>query len=69
LLVFQGSADQVVAPQGTLLLRDALLPLYANSGNRDRLRVLIAPDVSHDWTQPQSLQQVRIAVASWFNRN
>jgi pimeloyl-ACP methyl ester carboxylesterase len=69
LLIFHGSADEVVAPQATLSLRDALLPLYAESGNRQRLHVVIAPDVSHDWTEPQALQQVRIAVASWFDQN
>jgi hypothetical protein len=44
------------------------LPLD-KSGNQERLHVMIAPDVSHDWTQPQSLQQVRIVVANWFNHN
>jgi cell division inhibitor SulA len=68
-LIFHGSADEVVAPQATLSLRDALLPLYAETGNRERLQVVIAPDVAHDWTQSQGLQQVRIAVASWFNQN
>jgi dipeptidyl aminopeptidase/acylaminoacyl peptidase len=69
LLIFHGSADEVVAPQATVSLRDALSPFYAKSGNQERLHVVIAPEVSHDWTEPQALQQVRIAVASWFNQN
>jgi len=69
LLIFNGAADEVVPPQATLSLRDALRPLYDKSGNSERLRVVIAPDVSHDWTEPKALQQVRVAVANWFNQH
>jgi dipeptidyl aminopeptidase/acylaminoacyl peptidase len=69
LLIFHGAADEVVSPKATLSLRDALLPIYAKSGNSERLRVVIAPDVSHDWTEPKALQQVRAVVANWFNQH
>jgi pimeloyl-ACP methyl ester carboxylesterase len=69
LLIFHGAADEVVPPQPTLSLRDALQPFYDESGNADRLRVVIAPDVSHDWTEPKALQQVRVVVANWFNQH
>jgi pimeloyl-ACP methyl ester carboxylesterase len=68
LLIFHGAADEVVPPQATLSLRDALSPFYDESGNGERLRVVIAPDVSHDWTEPKALQQVRVVVANWFNQ-
>jgi dienelactone hydrolase len=69
LLIFHGAADEVISPKATLSLRDALLPIYEKSGNGERLRVVIAPDVSHDWTEPQALQQVRTVVANWFNQH
>jgi alpha-beta hydrolase superfamily lysophospholipase len=69
LLIFHGGADEVVPPQATLSLRDALAPFYAESGNDKRLRVVLAPDVSHDWTEPKALQQVRVVVANWFNQH
>jgi predicted esterase len=68
LLIFHGAADEVVPPQPTLALRDALQPLYDKTGNGERLRTVIAPDVSHDWTEPKALQQVRVVVANWFNQ-
>ena len=42
LLIFHGAAE-IVPPQPTLSLRDALQPLYEKSGNADRLRVVIVP--------------------------
>ncbi|HEY0340767.1 MAG TPA: hypothetical protein VGC34_08185 [Steroidobacteraceae bacterium] len=58
-----------VPSQGTLSLRDALRPIYDASGNRNRLKVVIAPNVSHDWTKPRSLDEIRVEVAAWFNRH
>jgi dienelactone hydrolase len=69
LLIFHGAADDVVPSQGTLSLRDALRPFYGASGNDKRLQVVIAPDVSHDWTQPDALHEIRVEVAAWFNQH
>lgn len=69
LLIIHGAADDVVSSQGTLSLRDALQPLYAASGNGDRLKVVIAPQVAHDWTKPEALQEIRVEVAAWFNQH
>jgi dienelactone hydrolase len=69
LLIFHGTADEVVPSRGTLALRDALRPLYAKTGNSERLQVVMARDVSHDWTEPQALQEVRALVANWFNQH
>jgi dienelactone hydrolase len=69
LLIFHGAADDVVPSQGTLSLRDALRPLYGASGNDKRLKVVIAPDVSHDWTKPDALHEIRVEVAAWFNQH
>jgi pimeloyl-ACP methyl ester carboxylesterase len=69
LLIFHGAADDVVPSQGTLSLRDALRPLYGASGNGKRLKVVIAPDVSHDWTQPDALHEIRAEVAARFNQH
>ena len=69
LLIFHGAADDVVPSQGTLSLRDALRPLYGASGNDKRLQVVIAPDVSHAWTKPGALHEIRVEVAAWFNQH
>jgi pimeloyl-ACP methyl ester carboxylesterase len=62
LLVIHGADDTIVKPDGAIALRDALLPFYRSEP--ERLRLLIAPGVSHDWTK----QDVRASVADWFNR-
>jgi dienelactone hydrolase len=69
LLIFHGAADDVVPAQGTISLRDALVPFYRASGNGKRLKVVIAPGVSHDWTEPDTLREVRVEVATWFNQH
>ncbi len=68
LLLFHGADDTVVAPSGAVSLREALQPYYRRSGNDLRLKLVIAPGVSHDWTQPRPLQQLRASVANWFNK-
>lgn len=68
LLLFHGADDTVVAPVGAVSLRDALLPYYQRSGNERRLKLVIAPGVSHNWTEPRPLEELRTSVADWFNR-
>jgi predicted esterase len=62
LLIFHGADDTVVKPDGAIALRDALLPFYRSEP--ERLRVVIAPGVSHDWTG----HNLDATVAEWFNR-
>jgi pimeloyl-ACP methyl ester carboxylesterase len=66
LLLFHGADDSVVGPSGAVSLREALQPYYRRSPND--LQLVIAPGVSHNWTQPPALQQLRASVADWFNR-
>jgi fermentation-respiration switch protein FrsA (DUF1100 family) len=68
LLLFHGAEDTVVAPSSAVSLRDALQPYYQRSGNDQRLKLVIASGVSHNWTDPRPLQQLRASVADWFNR-
>jgi predicted esterase len=68
LLLFHGADDTIVAPSGAMTLREALQPYYRRSGNDQRLKLVIAPGVSHNWTEPQPLQELRTSVADWFNR-
>ena len=68
LLIFHGADDTIVMPSGAASLRDALQPYYRRSGSDQRLQLVIAPGVSHSWTEPQPLQQLRASVADWFNR-
>jgi predicted esterase len=68
LLIFHGAEDSIVAPDGAVSLHAALQPFYQRRGENDRLKLVVAPGVSHDWTDPQPLQQLRVSVAGWFNR-
>lgn len=68
LLLFQGADDQMIAPADALALDESLRPLYEHSKAPQRLRLTVAPGVSHDWADPQTLGQVRAAVADWFNQ-
>jgi predicted esterase len=68
LLLLHGTDDSVISAAGSNALEHALTPLYAAAGHQDRLRLGIAPGLSHDWTEPAALGQVRSRVADWFNR-
>jgi pimeloyl-ACP methyl ester carboxylesterase len=68
LLLFHGAEDTIVVPSGAVSLREALQPYYQDSGNDQRLKLVIASGVSHGWTEPHTLQRLRASVADWFNR-
>jgi predicted esterase len=68
LLLFHGADDTIVVPSGAMSLREVLQPYYQRSGNDQRLKLVIASGVSHRWTEPRPLQQLRASVADWFNR-
>jgi fermentation-respiration switch protein FrsA (DUF1100 family) len=68
LLLFHGAEDAIVRPTGAVSLREALQPYYQSSGNDQRLKLVIAPGVSHGWTDPRPLRQLRASLADWFNR-
>jgi pimeloyl-ACP methyl ester carboxylesterase len=68
LLLIHGADDTIVAPSGAVSLRAALQQYYQHSGNDQRLKLVIAPGVSHGWTEPRTLQQLRASAANWFNR-
>jgi dienelactone hydrolase len=69
LLLFQGADDAVIAPNGAVSLEEALRPYYRRSGNEGRLRLIVAPGVSHAWADPATVAQVRKVVADWFNQH
>jgi predicted esterase len=69
LLLFQGADDTLIAPNGALSLEEALRPYYQHSGNERRMKIIVAPGVSHAWADPTTVAQVRSAVADWFNQN
>jgi predicted esterase len=68
LLLFHGADDTIVASSGAVSLHAALQPYYLRPGEDQRLKLVIAPGVSHGWTDPQPLQELRVSVADWFNR-
>ena len=67
LLLINGGDDPLVPPSGSTLLFHALEPLYHDKGSEGGLATLVLPGVTHDWTGPAALAQVRLKVASWFN--
>ena len=67
LLLINGADDALVPPSGSMLLFHALEPLYHEKGGDGRLATLLLPGVTHDWTGPPGLTDVRAKVASWFN--
>ncbi|HEY4210976.1 MAG TPA: prolyl oligopeptidase family serine peptidase [Steroidobacteraceae bacterium] len=69
LMLIHGAKDTIVKPKGASLLSQRLQPLYHQAGQDARLKLLLEPGVSHDWTQPHALADLRAAVASWFNAN
>ncbi len=68
LFLLHGGNDTVISAAGSAALEKALRPFYATSAARDRLSLVIAPGVSHDWSNPGTLPQVQRRVADWFNR-
>ena len=68
LLLFHGADDKVILPADTVTLADSLRPFYEHAGAAQRLQLTVAPGVSHDWGDRRTLDQVRAAVADWFNR-
>jgi predicted esterase len=67
LLLFHGADDAVIAPKGVVSLDDVLRPYYQRS-NESRLKLIVAPGVSHAWADAATVGQVRSAAADWFNR-
>jgi predicted esterase len=67
LLLFHGADDTVITAQGAVALEAVLRPIYERAGNGGRLKLVIAPGVSHDWSEPRTLEGLRAAVAEWFN--
>ena len=68
LLLFHGADDTVITSSGAVKLEAALRPLYEREGAGDRLKLMLAPGVAHDWTKPQTLAQLRASLAEWFKR-
>ena len=67
LFLYHGADDTVVTSKGAIALEATLRPIYARTLAAERLKLMIAPGVSHDWTEPRTLQELRASVASWFN--
>jgi dienelactone hydrolase len=68
LLLFHGADDTVVTSRGAVSLQAALQPIYERAGVPQRLKLVIAPRVSHDWSDPRTLEELRASVAEWFSR-
>jgi fermentation-respiration switch protein FrsA (DUF1100 family) len=69
LLIFHGADDALISSQTAVPLLQALQPFYQRSGNDQKLKLVIAPGVAHDWTHPPALEELQAAVADWFNRH
>ncbi|MEO6688629.1 MAG: hypothetical protein ABIS07_05820, partial [Dokdonella sp.] len=67
LLIIQGTDDTTMTSRFALALHAALGPGY-RGGNEPRLRLTLADDMAHQWSDARSLEQVRTSVAAWFDR-
>lgn len=68
LLLLHGADDTVVTPKGAESLHATLEPYYDRARASDRLKLTLVPNVSHKWTEPETLQTLRAAISSWYNR-
>ncbi len=66
LLLLHGENDSVISSADSVSLERALRPLYA--AYPERLRLLVAPGISHGWAQSPNRREVELRVAEWFNR-
>jgi hypothetical protein len=65
--MLQGADDSVSSPQDAGELVHALEPSY--TGKEQRVKVVVLPGVTHQWAQGAGLEEVRVNVAEWLNRN
>jgi predicted esterase len=68
LLIIQGAEDAMVTPQIARTLHQTLLPLYEKANSGERVRLQVVPDLSHSWTAPGTLEQLRGTISEWFSR-
>jgi predicted esterase len=68
LFLFQGADDKVIGSADTAALADSLRPFYEHARAAQRLQLTVAPGVSHNWADQRTVDEVRAAVADWFNR-
>jgi predicted esterase len=68
LLLFHGADDTVITASGAVKLEAALRPVYERARASDRLKLIVAPGVSHDWTTPSTLPKLQASIAEWLNR-
>ena len=66
LLILHGADDQLIPSATAVSLFQALQPGYRASGDVERLKLIVAPGVAHDWTVSPGLQTLRAAVSDWF---
>lgn len=67
-MLIHGKDDRTLKPSLTVALYDALLPYYREAGAPDRLDLITAARIGHDWTTAPTVGQLRVAIAGWFNR-
>lgn len=67
LLMLQGINDSVGSPQDIRVLLHALEPNYGDASDKERVKVVLLPGVTHEWAQPPSLEAIRKQVSQWLN--
>jgi alpha-beta hydrolase superfamily lysophospholipase len=64
LLMLVGEQDSVIAPSGSRLLYERLLPLYRDLGIEDQLRLKIYPELGHVYSS-----DMRDTAVNWMIKN
>ena len=67
LLMLQGKDDAMVTSKNLVALRDALAPYYEKSRDEQRLRLTLIDGLSHGWADSSHVDELRRAIASWYN--
>ena len=67
LLIMHGAEDAMLPAEIASDLNDALRPHYERAGQGERLKLQLAPRMTHGLDDPAKLEVVRREVASWFN--
>ncbi|HEV8331763.1 MAG TPA: prolyl oligopeptidase family serine peptidase [Steroidobacteraceae bacterium] len=67
LLILHGANDAMLPAQNVIALRDALAPFYRTAGSEQRLQVTLVDGLSHGWADSAHADEVRRAIADWFN--
>jgi hypothetical protein len=67
LLIVHGNGDTMLTSKDVLALRDALAPYYEKTRDAQRLKLQLVDGLAHGWADSGHIDELRRAIAQWFN--